>query len=253
MAAWLASAGPTHVAAVGAETAAALHDFAGYPRSGRPVLITPRAGSARNPLAVMITATDLRASDCTTFHTTGLLVTTAARTVVDLALTESSRARVERLLDRSLHDRRTTVPELWEILLYVADRGKKGVPRLRHALSERLGHFVPAQSELEHRAIEALIAAGLDPPQRQHPLPGPAVGKVDLAYPEARLLVELDGSTHLLPSVRRSDYERDVAAARDGWLVLRFDWSHVVYRTGWFAASVVEVRRDRLRIGEAAA
>ena len=87
---------------------------------------------------------------------------------------------------------------------------------------------------------------------RKHPLPGAPVGRVDLCFPDALLIVELDGGLHRLPQSRRSDYERDIAAAREGWLVVRFEWFHVRFRPAWFAASVADIRQQRLTTVQAA-
>jgi very-short-patch-repair endonuclease len=253
MAAWLAAAGPTHVAAVAGRTAAALHGFAGFTRDGTPVLCMPRNGSPRNRLATVVTCTDLRPGDCVTLEPSGLLLTNSTRTVLDLALGTRRPQQLNRLLDRAVLDAHTTVAELWEVFLHVADRGKSGVAQLRIALQERSGAYIPLESELEHLAVEALAHTRLAPATRQHPLPGAPFGRVDLAYTDARLVIELDGAQHRLPEHRRADYERDVAAARVGWMVLRFDWSHLRFRSTWFAASVAAVHAQRLSVAGTAA
>ena len=61
-------------------------------------------------------------------------------------------------------------------------------------------------------------------PIKQHPFPGwhfPG-GCVDFAYPEAKLIIEVDGRARRARLAdRRRDAERDAEAARVGWLVLR--------------------------------
>ena len=118
---------------------------------------------------------------------------------------------------------------------------------LRAGLADRSGEYVPLQSELEHLAVEALARRGLPPPVRQHALPGAPFGRVDLAFPDARLIVELDGRQHQIAASRRADYERDVHAARVGWQVIRFDWAQVRFSPAWFGDAVAEIRDARLR------
>jgi hypothetical protein len=251
MAAWLGSTGPLYIPIVAHATAAALYDFHEFCRSGKPHLVTNRGASARSRIAIIATCTDLRPHDISKFPS-GTLVTSKTRTVLDIALIQKSEARLSRFLDRCLLDRHSTIPKLWELLTHVEASGKRGVVQLREALLARSDDYVPLESELEHLAFEALAAAGGPVPQKQHPLPGPSVGKVDLAFPMARLIVELDGRQHQTTSARRVDYERDISAARAGWQVLRFDWFQVKFSPNWFAESVGEVRRAREQMLRAA-
>jgi very-short-patch-repair endonuclease len=55
--------------------------------------------------------------------------------------------------------------------------------------------------------------------RRQHPI-GRYV--VDFAYPELRLVIEVDGDVHALPDVAARDEERTVELSALGWTVLRF-------------------------------
>lgn len=207
----------------------------------------PRGGTARSQLATVRTTSLLVAEDIT-LHSTGLAITTPLRTVADLALGERTKGRIDRLLDRALLDGHATVEELWPLYLRLRRNGRRRTSRLAVALFERSGAYVPAQSELEHLGLEALAAAGLPEPVRQHPLPGPVLGQVDLAYPEARLLIELDGRTHLMSESIRHDRRRDAAAAVAGWQVLRFGWEVVRYEPSSFADTVRTVRQQRMTL-----
>jgi len=243
----LSLAGPLHHAVISHESAATMLGFAGFAHGAKPTLTMPRGGTARSTIARIRTASDLEPTDIA-IHSTGLPITTPLRTVIDLALAHCNMSRLNRLLDRSLVDRRVTMDELWHMLLRRERRGRRGIGRVRRALHERSGNYAPAESELEHLAIEALMAHGLPQPFRQHPLPGPLPGRVDLAYPEAMLLVELDGATHMLMETSRHDQRRDATAAVAGWQVMRFGWELVRYDAEWFAASVAKVRRARMRL-----
>ncbi len=243
--------GPVHAAIISHDSAAAMYGFAGFAHGGMPTLTMPRGGTARSTIARIRTASDLDPTDLAT-HKTGLLITTPLRTVMDLALAHTNPGQLNRLLDRSLVDRRVTMDELWVMQVRRERRGRSGGGRVRRALHERSGTYAPAESELEHLGIEALTRYGLPQPVRQHPLPGSLPGRVDLAYPEALLLVELDGATHMLMETARHDQRRDAAAAVAGWQVLRFGWEMVRYDAEWFAASVADVRLARMRLLNAA-
>lgn len=242
--AWLAASNQIRDVAVGYRTAAAIHGLPGYARDGRAILVTARGDRETSRQARVITCTDLRSEDIATLPS-GLRITSPLRTVFDLGLKLPNPARLDRLLDRSLLDKIVAVPLLWDLVTHTEGSGKRGIVRMRAALEARSGAYVPLESELEHLAIEALTRFGVVGAVRQHPLPGAPFGRVDLAFSYARLIIELDGGQHNLPSSRQADYERDVTAAREGWLVLRFTWSQVKFSPDWFAQSVADVLRAR--------
>ncbi|HET7719155.1 MAG TPA: DUF559 domain-containing protein, partial [Acidimicrobiales bacterium] len=49
----------------------------------------------------------------------------------------------------------------------------------------------------------------------------------DLAWPGARVAVELDGGHHRSASQLRADNRKQNAAVLQGWTVLRFTWDRV--------------------------
>ena len=69
------------------------------------------------------------------------------------------------------------------------------------------------------------VEAGLPRPVLQHPVElGGRRYRIDLAYPEQRVAIELDGSVHLRRDVWEADHERQKALVLAGWTVLRFTW-----------------------------
>ena len=59
-------------------------------------------------------------------------------------------------------------------------------------------------------------------------------GGFDLAWPEVRLAVEVDGwETHGSREAFQDDRERDALMVAMGWRVLRFTWDDVVKRPGY--------------------
>jgi very-short-patch-repair endonuclease len=77
---------------------------------------------------------------------------------------------------------------------------------------------------LETRVLRALVAAGLPPPRQQYRVRiAGRTCKIDLAYPDLLIAIELDGwDSHRTRSAFDSDRERANALVLAGWVVLRF-------------------------------
>lgn len=80
---------------------------------------------------------------------------------------------------------------------------------------------------------------------RRHRLPQPEAEyevlggryRVDFAWPEARLAVEVDGyATHSSVHAFQENRARQNDLVAAGWTVLRFTWADVRGRHGWVAA-----------------
>lgn len=136
----------------------------------------------------------------------------------------------------------TTIEDLRAALVRAGARA--GVRRLREALeSVRVG----AGSPQETRARLAIVHGGLPEPELQveiHDEAGYFVGRVDMAYPAQRVVVEYEGDHH------RTDAEqwaRDLRRYREmerlGWAVVRWSRSDLLPR---HAAGAVEHLRSLL-------
>lgn len=82
-------------------------------------------------------------------------------------------------------------------------------------------------SELEAMLLLHICAAGLPEPVTQHRFHPVRRWRADLAWPDARLLVEVDGATwaqgrHTRGKGYEGDCEKTNAATLMGWRVLRF-------------------------------
>lgn len=99
-----------------------------------------------------------------------------------------------------------------------------------------------AESALETAGRLALAAAGVRLPEPQHEVrdgTGRLVARVDGAYPELRLALELDGaSVHSAPEAVFRDRRRQNELHLLGWRVLRFTWWDVVHDPARFVATV---------------
>ncbi len=208
-------AGPQ--AFVSHRTAAALWGFSGF-RPG-PLELTVAAGrSARNSLATVHRSVHLPPADLTVHDR--IPVTRPLRTLLDLA----SRVRPE-LLEEAVDDvlcrRMVELDKLVRRLDSSASR--RGMTVLRAILDMWDGEGVPA-NVAEMRIVRVLVDAGLPPPVRQYEIwvDGELIARVDLAYPWARLAIELDSFRwHAGRGPFRSDRLRDIRLAAVGWRVLR--------------------------------
>ncbi len=108
---------------------------------------------------------------------------------------------------------------------------------------------VPA-SLLERRAGELLRSNGIEGwvPQYRPPWYDGLRGVVDLAWPEDRMVVELDGRRwHATTQAQAEDRRRDRAAAAHGRFVLRFGWQEVMRRPGLVVGECRTVLEGRRR------
>jgi very-short-patch-repair endonuclease len=94
-----------------------------------------------------------------------------------------------------------------------------------HALlAARLDGYDAGDSDLETKVLRWLVTAGLAPARQQfRVLLEGRTCKIDLAYPELKIAIELDGwDTHRTRSAFDDDRARANALVLAGWIVLRF-------------------------------
>lgn len=105
------------------------------------------------------------------------------------------------------------------------------------ALRLRLGRFhasaEPAESPMETRLRWLLIESGLPRPQVQVDL---GVGRADLFYPSASLIIEYDGANHR--DRLAEDNRRQNALVDAGYKLLRYTASDVYQRPDFVVAQV---------------
>lgn len=231
-------------------TAAALLGIPGFSLEGTPIHVTTRSYTRRRRTPAVVHAT-LRLPVHHQRSTSGVPCTAVAGTLFDLC-GEIHPQRAERALDNALARRLVTVPALWRVLDDAAEHGRAGSAVLRRLLVPRGNRYVAPESELEARFVELARRHGLPQPVRQLDIGNGDswIGRVDFAYPTARLIIECDGRiahTELLD--RQADSERDRLLRASGWTVLRFTWTDVTRRP----KSVAESIRAALDIAAAAA
>lgn len=154
----------------------------------------------------------------------GIRTTTLDRAVIDVASVYSP-ARLRELIDRlTITERRLTIARLGRVLRSVNRHGRRGISELGAILDERSASAPAPRSRVE-RAVDALLdTTDLPEPAKEYPLPDEQPGDqfVDRAWPDARLILEVDGRAwHARERAMAKDRARDRAAARLGWLTLR--------------------------------
>ena len=192
-----------------------------YPRSGR-----------------VEGATIHRSADLRLDHVTfveGIPVTNPVRTLCDAGLIFPEH-EVRRMVNHALATDLVTRSDLWGFRIEVGRQGRNGVGRLHRVLEDLPYGAERAESGPEVELLQICQSHGLPEPAVQFPI---VVGgrryRVDLAYPEAQVLIEFDGyEAHSDPTRFVDDRRRQNDLVLTGWSVLRFtypdlrDWPDTV-------------------------
>jgi hypothetical protein len=208
------------------QSAAYIHEL------DRPRHIKPTVSVQRNRTKDLVGVTVHQLNDLDPAHILefeGLRVTSPERTIIDLAAVITERG-LTRVVDNGLAAGRLDLGILQDLFTQLARRGKPGTTQLRKILEARGGDFVAPDSELERLLLLVIEEAALPPPVRQFRAPWlrPVNGRVDLAYPDRRLLIEGDSRRwHMLAEAFETDRLRDNAAQLAGWRILRFTWLEI--------------------------
>jgi very-short-patch-repair endonuclease len=167
----------------------------------------------------------------------GLDVTTRTETLLDCLgwlRTGAARTLLDRAFQQSWLDRRDIERRLDE------QAGRWGNRQLARLLREsRPG----AEAESERRLQRLLDEARIGGWKGNHPVV--IAGRrfrLDVAFPEHRLDVEVDGWAYHRSKERRDrDIERDNLLTQAGWRVLRFSWEDVAHRPDYVVATIRSV------------
>lgn len=196
-------------------TAAALW---GLRRTSLLEITTPIA-RRRRP-GIRLHAAALAGDEVTTHR--GIPVTTVARTIFDLAASQPPQ-RIEALVAEADYRRLTSPTSLGALLSRYPRR--RGTRTVRIALGR-----APQRTRTE---MEADFLAFLD----AHALPRPLMNvartlrgrwiEADAVYPQAKLIVELDGGSHRTERRFHGDRERDRAHLAEGWRTIRVTQRHL--------------------------
>ncbi len=170
----------------------------------------------------------------------GVPSTTIDRTLADLGAVTSRRA-VDEAVERAVIDRRTTIARLIAFVDAYGRQGRTGIATLRACLEDWLLGDAPPDSALEIALARLVDRVGLPRPVHQLVVrDGSAfVARVDAAWPEAMLVVEVDGlHSHSTAGALQRDLDRQNRLVALGWTVLRFTWNDVIRRPQRVAAQI---------------
>lgn len=172
-----------------------------------------------------------------------LRFTDPTRTLIELAPVTTA-DHLERAIESALRRRLTTLPRLRTRTEQLRRQGRIGPTRLLGVLAVRPEGGL-ADSDGEVLVLQLLRSAGMPAPVRQH-----TVGRwrFDLAWPELRLAVELDGSHHRDPARLALDDRKQNEAALAGWLVLRFTWDRIAGEPHRVVEEIHAARLARARV-----
>jgi REase_MTES_1575/Transcriptional regulator, AbiEi antitoxin len=150
-------------------------------------------------------------------------MTSVARTLVDLSGWFSV-AQLGRMTDRALRKGTLRLNDLRKCVAGLSPARGRHPTRIERVLRRRLAGYEPGDSDLEMRFARAIVAGGLpEPVQQYRVIIGHRRYRIDLAYPELRIAIEIDGWEY---HRTRTAFDKDRARANDlvvaGWHVLRF-------------------------------
>jgi hypothetical protein len=149
-------------------------------------------------------------------------------------------------IDDALRRQLLTIDGLRATVARLAGPGRRRLRVVRSALVERLPGYDPGDSNLEVQALRALAAAGLPAPVQQHRiLVGGRLRRIDLAYPDELVAIELDGWTWHgnIDAFHADRATRNELTAR-GWAVLQITADATPEAVARWVAATLAARRS---------
>lgn len=174
----------------------------------------------------------------------GIPVTNPLRTLCDLGAVVPVE-QVSEATERALAERLVTAAGLRAESARLRAHARRGAAVLQTALDARALLDRPADSVLESRMAALFRRHGIPRPVFQHAVrvEGRFIARVDFAYPECLLAIEVDGhDAHRTPAQLQADLARQNRLVAAGWTVLRFTWADVIRQPEMVAATI----RDQL-------
>jgi very-short-patch-repair endonuclease len=146
----------------------------------------------------------------------GIPVSTVARTLFDIA-ERSAPHELKSAWDEASRLRVLRIPEVAAV--YERGRGRRARTRIRPFLLAEQRHVEDTASPLEDRFAAFVLAHRLPPPHTNVLVDG---DEVDVLWPEARLIVELDSwEFHAHRAAFEKDRDRDTEHLLSGYITIR--------------------------------
>lgn len=207
-----------HIGVAGSITAAWVHGLT-QTVGDLVYVVLPTGQHRRARLGIVARESGLVRSDVQRIRS--IPVTATNRSLVDLARDVPQRS-LEAALDAAVLGGRTSITALQTYVQRRRFQHNAGVGVLAQLLRDRLDG-VP-ESELERVFLRKLQAARVPPPVRQFRI---GRRRIDFAYPDRRVAVELDGVRYHTGAAFRLDRQRQNELIVLGWTILRFTWDDV--------------------------
>ena len=208
MAAVLA-AGPTAVASH--LSAAVVWEFRGTSPEGVEITVSGRRPRLDRVLVHRVDAVP-ESDRC---FVGGIPVTSAARTLIDLS-GSWTRGQLSVALDEMLRRRATSLVAVEQCVSRLGPAPGRRRAVIGALVAERQGAFAIGESHLEQLIFQPLAEAGVDLPISQYEVTVAGQRfRLDFAWPDAKLYVEVDGfDTHRMLTDFHRDRRRDASARR---------------------------------------
>lgn len=159
----------------------------------------------------------------------GIPLTRSRRTLLDLGVVLDV-DRFEELLDDGLRRGWFSIDSVWRRWEELGGLRRAGGRVVLDALKRKVAGERPVESILETRFRQLLRRAGLPEAVAQFEVydRGEFIARVDFAYPEFGVVIEVDGEQrHSGRSPRKHDVRRDRRLSALGFRPLRFHWEDV--------------------------
>ena len=174
----------------------------------------------------------------------GIVVTTLARTMFDLAGMPKYAWRIGAIIDSVAGKSPSLLVAMHRMLPELAKQGRNGIVAVREALDERPPDAVKLTG-LERKFEHILRQAGLAVPRRQIDLGGHSwFGRIDYYDDPIKVIYEVDSAAHhTTVTDERNDALRDQAALEAGFNeVVRIPEEHVWYESHLVVSAVMRAR-----------
>jgi very-short-patch-repair endonuclease len=174
----------------------------------------------------------------------GIAVTRPVRTFLDLAVVLDVKS-LEEVLNDGMFRNLFSIPEIWRRWERLGPL-RHGAGQVRALLDSYSVDERPTESTLEIRFFQLLREAALPMPTKQHWVhAGDFHRRIDLAYPERRLAIELLGGWfHFGEPKEVKNRNRRNKLGILGWRVLEFTWNDLEKK----ADSVISLLREELGV-----
>lgn len=229
----LLSLGPH--ACVSHEAAAQLHRFDRTPRD-RVEFTVPRRERGRRITERVHSTAELPALDVLTVDS--FRVTSATRTVIDLARARVDDRRLDAAVDSAIRTAASAPTVIQRRLADLRGPGQWGCRRLDASLVHSGGHTM-----LERMFLELMDEAGLPRPDPQVVFRHGTrtVARVDFVFREHSMVVEVTGRLgHSSPMDRTRDAQRRNELQDIGLSVYEYTWEHVTRSPAWVRTTMAE-------------